>query len=79
MDAKRNQNTDRLLSSEAVGRILSLSKRTVHRLNSAGLIIRPLRISGSVRYLESELMDWIRAGMVDRKTWEAMKGAENEG
>lgn len=72
------QAIERLLSTEAVAQTLSLSKRTVHRLNSAGLICKPLRISGSVRYLESEVMAWIRAGMPNRKVWEAMKNAGGE-
>ena len=71
----KQQTTEKLLSTEAVAQILSLSKRTVHRLNSSGLIFKPLRISGSVRYLESELLAWIRAGMPDRRSWEAMKDA----
>ena len=74
MKREQVRHADRLLSTAAVGEILSLSKRTVHRLNSSGLIIEPLRISGSVRYLESELMAWIKAGMPDRRTWIAMKG-----
>jgi predicted DNA-binding transcriptional regulator AlpA len=69
-----NQNTETLLSTRAVAKILSLSPRTVHRLNSSGLIIKPLRISGSVRYVKSELMAWIEAGMPNRQTWEATKG-----
>jgi len=73
-ETKQNtQSTEKLLTTEAVAQILSLSKRTVHRLNSSGLICRPLRISGSVRYIQSELMAWIRAGMPNRETWEAMK------
>ena len=75
MDQKTKQSTEKLLSTESVAQLLSLSKRTIHRLNSSGLIIKPLRISGSVRYLESELLTWIRAGMPDRTTWEAMKNA----
>lgn len=73
--AKENagQNTEKLLSTRAVAKILSLSPRTVHRLNSSGIIIKPLRISGSVRYVHSELMAWIEAGMPNRQTWEAMK------
>ena len=71
------QNTEQLLSTRAVAKILSLSSRTVHRLNSSGLIIEPKRISGSVRYVQSELLAWIEAGMPDRQTWEAMK--ENGG
>ncbi len=70
-----NQNTETLLSTRAVAKILSLSSRTVHRLNSSGLIIKPLRISGSVRYSQSELMAWIQAGMPTRKAWESMKEA----
>ena len=75
MNKEVKQTTDKLLSTDAVSQILSLSKRTVHRLNSSALIIKPLRISGSVRYLESELLAWIKAGMPDRKTWEVMKNA----
>ncbi len=68
-----NQNTEKLLSTRTVAKILSLSSRTVHRLNSSGLIIKPLRISGSVRYSQSELMAWIEAGMPCRSEWQAMK------
>lgn len=77
--AKENtgQNAEKLLSTRAVAKILSLSSRTVHRLNSSGLIIKPLRISGSVRYVQSELMAWIQAKMPNRSEWEAMKGAGN--
>jgi predicted DNA-binding transcriptional regulator AlpA len=67
------RSTDCLLSTRAVAKILSLSPRTVHRLNSSGLIIKPLKISGSVRYSQSELMSWITAGMPDRRAWEAMQ------
>lgn len=75
MNKEVKQTTEKLLSTDAVSQILSLSKRTVHRLNSSALIIKPLRISGSVRYLESELLAWIKAGMPDRRTWEARKEA----
>ncbi len=73
-----SKTTEKLLTTRAVANILSLSPRTVHRLNSSGKIIKPLKISGSVRYLKSELMAWIQASMPDRKMWEAMKmTAEN--
>ena len=76
----QTQNEESLLSTRAVSKILSLSPRTVHRLNSSGLIIKPLRISGSVRYVQSEIMAWIQAGMPSRTAWEAMKAArENNG
>ena len=75
MNAER-QSEEKLFSSQDVGQILGLSKRTIHRLNSSGSIIKPLRISGSVRYLRSELISWIKAGMPKRSEWEARKGAE---
>jgi len=78
MDKEKKQIKEKLLSTETVAQILSLSKRTIHRLNSAGLICRPLRISGSVRYLESELMAWIKAGMPHRAEWETKKNAGRE-
>lgn len=71
-----NQNTEKLLSTRAVANVLSLSSRTVHRLNSSGLIIKPLKVSGSVRYMQSELFAWIEAGMPKRSEWEARKEAE---
>ena len=78
MEKQIEPSKERLLNSRAVAQILGLSSRTVHRLNSSGLIIKPLRISGSVRYVQSELMAWIHAGMPDRKTWEAMRQAGGE-
>ena len=75
MNREASQNPEKLLSTDAVAQILSLSKRTIHRLNSSGLIIKPLRISGSIRYRESELMAWIKAEMPNRRTWEALKNA----
>ena len=73
-----NHNTETLLSTRAVAKILSLSSRTIHRLNSSALIIKPLRISGSVRYIQSELMAWIEAGMPCRSEWQAMKQTGTE-
>ena len=76
MKKQTEQSKERLLSSRTVAEILGLSCRTVHRLNSPGLIIKPLRISGSVRYCQSELMAWIRAGMPNRTVWENMRGGD---
>ena len=75
MNKEAKQSIEKLLSTKAVAQILSLSKRTIHRLNSSGLIIKPLRISGSLRYVQSELMAWIKAGMPCRADWEAHKQA----
>ena len=65
-----------LLSVKELAKILSLSVRTVWRLRSAGKLPKPLTIGGSVRWIESEISAWIRAGAPDRKTWNLMKGGE---
>jgi len=75
MDEKTNQ-TCQLLSAKTLGRMLSLSKRQIFRLNSCGKIPAPIRIGGSVRWdLEGEIRPWLAAGAPDRRTWEAMKQA----
>jgi len=67
---------DRALSAEAVGKMLSLSRRQVFRLNSAGKIPRPIRVGCSPRWLESRLLEWLQVGTPDRKTFEAMQEAQ---
>lgn len=64
---------DRLLSAEAVGKMLSLSRRQIFRLNSSGKIPAPIRIGGAVRWAESTIAEWLAAGAPDRKTFEAMQ------
>lgn len=64
---------DRLLSAEAVGKMLSLSRRQIFRLNSSGKIPAPIRIGGAVRWAESTIAEWLAAGAPDRKTLEAMQ------
>lgn len=71
------QTTEKLLTAKAVGEMLSLSKRQIFRLNACGKIPAPIRISGAVRWSAQEISSWLAAGAVDRRTWEAMKEAEN--
>lgn len=79
MSGRANQNTKTLVSAETLGAMLSLSKRTIHRLNSSARIPSPVRISGSVRWrLEQDIKPWIAMGCPDRKTFEAMKNAGRE-
>ncbi len=70
---------DRLLSAEAVGKMLSLSRRQIFRLNSSGKIPAPIRIGGAVRWAESTIAEWLAAGAPDRRTWEALKQERDQG
>lgn len=65
--------TAKLLTAKAVGEMLSLSKRQVFRLNSAGKIPAPIRIGGSVRWATSTIAKWLEAGAPDRNHWESLK------
>ena len=65
------ETQDKLLSAEAVGTMLSLSRRQIFRLNSCGKIPKPIRIGGVVRWSEKSISEWLAAGAPDRKTFDA--------
>jgi len=76
MDENANQ-TCQLVSAKELAKQLSLSKRQIFRLNSCGKMPAPIRIGGSVRWdLERDIKPWLAAGAPDRKTFEAMRGAQ---
>ena len=68
-----------LMNAKKLGEMLSLSRRQIFRLNSSGRIPVPVRIGGSVRWIESEIAAWIDAGCPDRKKWEALRGLKDAG
>ncbi|MHC4634827.1 MAG: helix-turn-helix transcriptional regulator [Planctomycetota bacterium] len=69
----QEQCTEKLLNAKALGQMLSLSKRQIFRLSSCGKLPMPIRIGGSVRWVESTIVQWLEAGAPDRKTFEAMQ------
>jgi len=75
MNTQTNQTSGKLLTAQAVGKMLSLSRRQIFRLNSCGKIPAPIRIGGAVRWAESTIAQWLKAGAPDRKTFEAMQQA----
>jgi len=70
---EKSDQTCQLWDAKTVGQRLSLSKRQIFRLNSAGRIPKPLRIGGAVRWSADEISAWLAASAPDRRTWEAMK------
>jgi excisionase family DNA binding protein len=65
-----------LLTAKAVGQLLSLSKRTVSRLQSAGKLPAAVRVGGAVRWRYGDIERWIDQGCPERKRFEAMSGGE---
>ena len=78
MTTESKNQTCQLLDAKTFGQMLSLSKRQIFRLNSSGKIPAPIRIGGAVRWSESIIAEWLAAGAPDRKTFEAMKGTNND-
>ena len=71
-----NQITEKLLTAGAIAEKLSLSKRAVFRMRSAGLICAPVRVgAGAIRWRLSDIELWISMGCPDRKTFEAIQEA----
>lgn len=75
-DTQISTSTCQLLNAKALGQMLSLSKRQIFRLNSAGKIPKPIRIGGAVRWHAEEIAAWLGAGAPDRRTWEARKAVQ---
>ena len=74
----KTHTQERLLTAQAVGERLSLSKRAVFRMRSAGSIVAPLKVGqGAVRWRESDIEKWIELGCPSQKQFEARKEAEN--
>ena len=76
MEANDTKNEIQLLTAKQLGLKLNLSKRQIFRLNSCGKLPAPIHIGGSVRWAESTIAAWLKAGAPDRKTFEAMQGVE---
>jgi len=65
-----------LLSVKDLAKCLSVSKRTIWRLDSAGRIPQAVTIGGSKRWRREEIEAWCSAGCPDRVEWEHRKRLE---
>ena len=66
-----------LLKDHQVATLLGLTRVSIHRLRSRGLLPRPLKLGGATRWRRGELERWIGAGCPDTGTWEKLR--ENAG
>ena len=78
METNNTKNEIQLLTAKKLGVRLSLSKRQIFRLNACGKLPKPIRIGGSVRWAESTIAQWLKAGAPDRTSFEAMQQAGGE-
>jgi len=75
-DTQTNQ-TCQMLSAQAVAKKLSLSKRAVFRMRSAGLICSPVKVgAGAIRWRQSDIERWIALGCPSKSEFEARRDVE---
>ena len=59
--------TERLLKSSDMARKLNICRRTLFRMNKANKVPAPLEIYRGLRWVESEVDNWILAGCPEIK------------
>ena len=70
------QIAEKLLTAKMVGEMLSLSKRQIFRMKSAGLICASLKCGrGSIRWRQSDIKQWIAMGCPSHSEFEARREA----
>lgn len=79
MNENKNPNGERLLSVKALSQILSVSKRTCHRLNISAKLPAPIRIGGSIRWRQSDIEQFLKHGFRDRREFEAFRDMADGG
>lgn len=53
---------DKMLNAKDMARVLSLCERTIWRLAKKGLLIPPVRIGKSCRWIEKDVVKWVKDG-----------------
>lgn len=62
------------VDTKEAARLLGVSERHFITLNDEGLLgPRPVRLKSSVRWVISELTDWLHSGCPTREQWDAMR------
>ncbi|MCZ6652983.1 MAG: helix-turn-helix domain-containing protein [Planctomycetota bacterium] len=78
-ETSRVANPAELMAVGELARRLRVSVRQAHRMNKAGLIPRPLRIGGVVRWREDEISRWLQSGAPVRSAWEKQGATQTVG
>lgn len=69
--------TEKLLTAAEVAKMLSLSKRAVFRMKSAGLICPSIKVGrGAVRWRQSDIGRWIEWGCCNQSEFRERKRGE---
>ncbi len=53
--------------------LLGISVRHLRRMNTAGLLPKPVRFGRSTRWVAETIQQWLRAGSPSRAEWESIE------
>ena len=62
-----------LITASNLAETLRCSRRHVERLNATGRLPRPVRLGRAVRWLKSEIENWLALDCPNRLEYEALK------
>lgn len=81
MSTDLHSSVERLAyTRDDVAGILQVSLRHVSAMDATGRLgPRKLKFGRAVRYLASEIQEWLAAGAPAREKWDAMKAAKRSG
>jgi excisionase family DNA binding protein len=60
-----------LLTRQQAAQLIGTSLATLDRMRASGKLPRPLQVGGAVKYRRDDLVQWIKLGCPDLKTFEA--------
>jgi len=65
-----------LINGTDLARLLSVSVRTIRRLDASGQLPKPVRIQGCVRWKYDDICSWVEAGCPARAKWESIQATQ---
>ena len=76
MDTKDVKKPEKLLwTAKDMAISLGVSESHIYRMKGKGLLPKPSRIGGVVRWSIAEVKAWVAAGMPNMLRWNEMRGA----
>lgn len=68
-----------VVRAKELAKLLSISIVSIRRMDSGGLLPKPLRLGGCVVWNLAEIKTWLSAGSPNREKWQAIVAASKKG
>lgn len=70
---KQPEDMPLLVDSKQVAKLLNLGERTIWRMAHSGILPKPMKIGGAVRWSYEEVKAWIEAGCPRDQKWKRLR------